>query len=272
MRLFGFWFGIVLSVSTLATGNEINKVVLYGDQDYYPYSFTEKGVQRGLYSELLRQLSIPGIELQLVPIPWKRGLKYLEEGLIFGLYPPYKLKQERPYIRPYSLPLFSERVVFYCHNRAGLDQNKPQWPEDFQGLKIGRNLGFTMVPGGFWNAVENKRIELMEFAGTDISLQALALQRSIDCYLNDAVAIQLAYKKLKRQWKGHRLYHKIVPIELVLDVLQQQAYIGYSNPYLQRHPEYLPVIEQLDQAIKQFTQSPDFDSFIDRYWSSISND
>ena len=119
-------------------------VILYGDDDYAPYSYVENGVFKGMYVDILRLAasSMPDYRLELQPRPWKRGLDALEKGQVFGLFPPGR-KTERPYVQPYSAMLYRESVVLFCHD-AVMRTPRTHFPTDFAGLSIGVNTGFFL--------------------------------------------------------------------------------------------------------------------------------
>lgn len=79
------------------------KVILFGDDDYAPYSYMEDGEFTGMYVDILKKAALklaPAYEVEWQPRPWKRGLAEMESGSAFGLFPP-GLKKERTYIGPY---------------------------------------------------------------------------------------------------------------------------------------------------------------------------
>ena len=119
-------------------------VILYGDDDYAPYSYVENGVFKGMYIDILREAAsqMPAYRLVLQPRPWKRGLAALEQGRVFGLFPPGR-KTERPYVQPYSAMLYRESVVLFCHDEV-MRTPRAHFPQDFAGLRIGVNAGFLM--------------------------------------------------------------------------------------------------------------------------------
>ena len=89
------------------------KIVLYGDDDYAPYSYVEGGQFKGMYVEILKKAAqklAPEYEVELQPRPWTRALAELQKGYAFALFPP-GMKNERAYIKPYSVPLDRKSVV-----------------------------------------------------------------------------------------------------------------------------------------------------------------
>lgn len=65
------------------------RVTIFADDAYPPYSYAENGRAVGIYPEILRAADVlmTEFEIELQPIPWRRGLKLLEAGRIFALLP-----------------------------------------------------------------------------------------------------------------------------------------------------------------------------------------
>lgn len=53
---------------------------------------------KGFYTELIRQVAkdLPGYRVELQTTPWKRGLRQVEMGDAFAIYPLYRFEAERP--------------------------------------------------------------------------------------------------------------------------------------------------------------------------------
>ena len=175
---------LALSLYASAAVQAGERVVLYGDENYPPYSFIQDGQFKGIYVEILRRAAEqlqPDYLVELAPISWKRGLLYLEQGTGFGLFPP-GIKQERGYIHEYSVPLYQETVVVFC-NANVMKTHPKQFPEDFQGLTMGANRGF-LLSARLMNAVYSGIVKIEEANGNESNLQKLARER-IDCYVSD---------------------------------------------------------------------------------------
>ncbi|MEG1118525.1 MAG: transporter substrate-binding domain-containing protein, partial [Janthinobacterium sp.] len=134
---------LCLSIAASARVGAAVPLVIYGDDDYPPYSYVENGRMKGIYTEIVREAtqSMPRYAVQLRPVPWKRGVLMLQTGDAFALYPPYSWRSERPYVR-YSVPLLMEQLVVLCKQDVLDKRTLRQWPADYAGLHIGVNAGF----------------------------------------------------------------------------------------------------------------------------------
>lgn len=209
--------------STDAYSSQI-KVTLYADEGYPPYSYTENNKLKGIYVEVLTEAMkyLPEYKLELVPLPWKRGLSYLETGRVLGLVPPYFTK-ERHYIE-FSLSFAVEHVVIFCHSKVV----KMKFPEDFKGLLIGINAGFSLADS-FTEATEKKIIRVEEGKNNEINIKKLALKR-IDCYANDRLSVYYTLSKLLNE-ADVKPYLKNMQLHEVAQIDTREAYIGYSKKY-----------------------------------------
>ncbi len=200
-------------------------VVVYADDAYPPYSYAEKGEARGIYAEIFRKAfaQMPEYHVEIKPVPWKRGLKMLETGEGFALYPPYFRPQERPYMK-YSTPVLSESVAVFCSPAIAERVERKRWPEDFYGLRFGINAGFSLGGESFDKAVKSGQIIVDPASGNHVNLEKLNLQR-IDCYMNDRFSILWEWRHMNAEGLN-RDGAKIIETAIVG---AEQGYLGYTE-------------------------------------------
>jgi polar amino acid transport system substrate-binding protein len=208
------------SASGTATATE--KIVLYGDEDYAPYSYVEAGHFKGMYVEILSEAAkmlASDYSVELQPIPWKRGLAELASGRSFALFPP-GFKKERDYIQPYSIPIYRETVVLFCNDKT-LKTPRENFPDDFSGLTIGINAGF-LLSGRLIEAANRGVVKLEPAKGNEANIEKLALNR-IDCYASDRAAARFSVKRLPG-------YFSTVNFQLreAVELSGEDTFIGFS--------------------------------------------
>lgn len=222
-------------------GHASEHVVLYGDADYPPYSFVDNGQFTGMYVDILHkaaELLNPAYEVELVPVPWKRGLKYLETGEGLALFPP-GLKKERTYIQTYSVPLYRETVVVFCNDRIMIKHPK-EFPDDFTGLTMGINAGF-LLSERLMQAVRSQVVKVEAGPNNESNLRKLAARR-IDCYVSDRAAALFSAKQLRKAEPRF----DFVPTEATT-LSGEDTFIGYSG--LANPPYKADFIKQMDAAL-----------------------
>jgi len=188
--------GFSILLIGLGTAYAVEKIVIYGDDDYAPYSYLEDGQFIGIYVSILQDAAkklAAAYSIQLQPIPWKRGLSELENGKSFALFPP-GLKSERTYIQPYSVALYRETVVLFCTDKV-MRRPHASFPDDYAGLIVGVNLGF-LLSDRLMQASKQGKITLDAAKGNETNLKKLARQR-IDCYASDRTAARYSFKRLR---------------------------------------------------------------------------
>lgn len=221
-------------------------VILYGDDDYAPYSYVENGVFKGMYVDILRLAAraMPAYRLELQPRPWKRGLDALEKGQVFGLFPPGR-KTERPYVQPYSAMLYRESVVLFCHD-AVMRTPRTQFPADFAGLTIGVNTGF-LLSEKLMAPARTGLLRLEAAKGNEANLKKLALRR-IDCYASDRGAARHTARRLQGELASFDF-----TLHEVLELSSEATYIAYSA---RNTPAYkADFIEKMNAALLALRQS-----------------
>jgi len=213
-----FWIAFTSISAAYAT----EKVVIYGDDNYAPYSYVEDGNFKGMYIDILQQAAkklAPAYAVELQAIPWKRGLAELEDGTSFALFPP-GLKKERAYIQPYSVVIYRETEVLFC-NDAVMKSPRKIFPDDFTGLTIGINLGF-LLSDRLMQAAKQGSIKLDPAEGNETNLKKLALHR-IDCYASDRAAAVYSMKRLRANFVVSHF-----ALQEAVELSGEDTFIAYS--------------------------------------------
>lgn len=232
-------------------------VVLYGDENYPPYSYMKNGHFTGIDVDILRvaaaQLA-PAYKVELAPTPWKRGLAMLENGTAFGLFPPGR-KADRTYIDQYSVPILRESVVVFC-NRQVMRTPRINFPDDYAGLTIGINAGF-LLSDRLMQAANHGTVLLEPAKDNNANLKKLALHR-IDCYASDRVAAYFSAKELG----GELSADERVP-QIATELSAEETFIGYSA---RNAPAYkADFIEKMNSSLRTMKANGSIAKIIERY-------
>lgn len=249
--------GILLLLATLPVAHAAQLVILYGDENYPPYSYIENRQFTGIDVDILRMAAAklgPSYELKLIPTPWKRGLAMLETGSAFGLFPP-GLKRDRRYIDRYSTVILRESVVVFC-NRMVMQRPRVHFPDDFAGLTIGINAGF-LLSDRLVQAANRGIVKLEPAKDNNSNLRKMAMHR-IDCYASDRFAALYSARQL-----GDVLsIDERVPL-VAAELSDENTYIGYSA---KSAPAFKSdFIEKMDAALNAMKANGDIDRIIERY-------
>ncbi|CAM2865531.1 ABC transporter substrate-binding protein [Vibrio neptunius] len=241
------------------------KVVVYGDDSYPPYSYGEDGVAKGIYSDILRRVfeQMPDYDIELVPVPWKRGLKMLKVGQGFALYPPYYYSDRRRYISPYSKPILDEEVVVFCHPDRIKERALTQWPQDYLGLTVGVNEAFALGGQTFWDAVKSGDITLLEAKGNRPNIINL-YEKKTDCYMNDRLSILWEIKRMTNEG----LLPQDWQLTLGAVVSSEQGYLGFTNRAPDSYPFKKDFIKKFNQSLNKLKETGEIDSIIKAYFEN----
>jgi polar amino acid transport system substrate-binding protein len=230
-----------------AAAGATEKVTLYGDDDYAPYSYVEDGRFKGMYVDILQRAAqrlAPEYQVELQPRPWTRALAELEKGVSFALFPP-GLKRERPYIEPYSVPLYRETVVLFCNEQV-MSAPHSRFPEDFTGIKIGVNAGF-LLSSRLMDAVHASVVAIEPAKGNETNLKKLAAGR-IACYASDRLAAVYSAKKL-----GASLGNGKFVLREAVELSGENTYIAYS---MYNNPPYkADFVKKMNDALQEMKRS-----------------
>ena len=249
---------LVLLAGMSAAAHAAENVVIYGDNDYAPYSYVENGEFKGIYVEMLKKAIEklpPAYHVELVPVPWKRGMDEVQGGSAFAIFPPYERRKDRPWIDPYSHPLYKEEIVALCNNDV-MKTPRRKFPDDYAGVTFGTNSGFA-VSQALTDAVKAGKVKLAEAKGNDSNIRKLAAKR-IDCYVNDRGSILFSIKKLGAdpEVAGMKITEAIV-------FGGENAFIGYSAA--NKAPYKADFVEKMNTAIGAVQKSGAAARILDSY-------
>ena len=225
------------------------KVIIYGDDSYPPYSFmeTKEKTAKGIYVEILKKAFsyMPDYDVVITVIPWKRGIKNIKVGDGVALFPPYFAEKRVPWMN-FSEPILAEKIIVFSTEE--ILKGKKRWPDDFFGLRGGINLGFNHVSMGgqaFADAVKEGKIKLDEAKSNDASLKKLSIGR-IDFYLNDQL-IDISN------------YPKVVRSSIVAS--QNHGYLGFTRK-IDKFPFIPEFKKQFDEVIKKMKSNGEIDQIV----------
>jgi polar amino acid transport system substrate-binding protein len=237
-------------------------VTIYSDDSYPPYSYQENGEAKGIYVEILKTAfsRMKGYTVTIKPVLWKRGLGYIETGIGFGIFPPYY----RPDIRPWmdvSVPILDESLVFFC-NADTLTTPRPNWPQDYAGLKIAHNQGFSTFKETV-DELAKYNITIVNAVGSETNLIKLA-NRQVDCYDNDRLSIlwQLQRLKAKGAYKPGSTQAEIVEATVISS---EKGYLGYTNTDKGAFAYKEDFKAQLDKILADMKESGEIQKIVDQF-------
>ena len=253
----------LLSLSVYAQKQAI-AVTIYADDSYPPYSYSEKGEAKGVYHQILIEAfsQMPDYKVTIQPVPWKRGLKLLEKGAGFALYPPYSRPNERPYIDPYSLPILEEKVVAFCNTDTPKNTENLVWPSSFRNLTIGINQGFSTGGKAFKEMLKRGEIAVESANSNEQNILKLLLRR-IDCYINDRASILEGLKEIRDNKKYSNM--SFSDIEEKTTISSEYGHLGYT-----KHASYYPFkqsfIKDFNHIIEKMLQNGSIEQISNQFF------
>lgn len=257
MAVLRFLIFYVVCLSPYAFADDPISVTIVGDSSYPPYSYMENGKLTGIYTDLINAIApkMKGYTLKLQGLPWKRALLRVENGEAPFVFPPYFRQKERPYLR-YSDPLLDEKLVMFCNGKVML-QPRNQFPDDFQGLRIGRNLGF-LVGDHILQAGKVGLIRLISISNAATALRRMDTNK-MDCYINDRLSVLYEFKVLQEKEK---LYN--TRLVEAAQFSNEQAYLaGSTNQDL--FPFMDDFFEQFNQHLAALKANGTLDKIVAKY-------
>ncbi|MFK5975069.1 MAG: transporter substrate-binding domain-containing protein [Sulfurovum sp.] len=252
-------FLVYLLVVTLSISLWSQKVTIYSDCDFKPYSYCEgdkvKGISIDIYKAIFSKIDDYSVEIKGIDL--EDGLKKMEnsEILMLGTV-PYRPKK-RAYISDYTESFIYQNEVLYCNRDIGI--NKPIWPKDFNNTKVAIMKGFN-IDESLQNAIDKGYIELVEGEQKE-NLDNL-IYKKVDCYINDAISLKGELLKVKEEFKKSDNNISLDDIKAVLSISNNSYHIGFSNA---NFPAKNYLIRKINLAIKIMQNSKEIEEIKSRH-------
>ena len=239
------------------------EVTILADESYPPYSFVENSQLKGIYIDIIKaaaKLIEQEYKVNIIAVPWKRGLRELKKGTAFALLPPYKHIEKRNYIWPYSVPIMKEEIVAFCQKNIDfIEYLSPETKKTNLPLIIGINAGYLILNQKIEQAQKINNLVISENKSTSANIMKLYYKR-LDCYLND---------KLSTLWEISNLTKdsniSFDSIKETLTVMTETAHIGYTNNPAHDFQFKGDFILRMDHALSSLILSNEYQTIIDRY-------
>ncbi|GLO61978.1 ABC transporter substrate-binding protein [Vibrio sp. MACH09] len=255
---------LLFTISFFSFANQKQHVTIYGESTYRPYAWVEDGVFKGIYIDVLNTIfeQMDDYQVTLKAVPWERGLFLLKTGDAFSLFPPYYYPNRRPYISPYSTPLYREKTVLICQKKV-FDIERNKWPNDYYGLSIGQSSGYLLGGEAFFEAVARNEMFLSESRRAGQNLLMVATGR-IDCYINDELVIKTELNELSKD-EHYRAYLDNVQFGPIISY--EDSFLGFSNVNNELYPYKAHFVEQFNTLLTEMHKRGEIELIIEKHLS-----
>lgn len=184
-----FWLAIALFAGTgVALAQQ--RLRIGAEDDWRPYSYVKEGKPQGFAVDLVRAAwAAAGVEVDLVPLPYARCRKEVDNGKLAGCFDTLRDAKTEPNYLWHKQPLFMGRIGIY----ARLDLpggNAKATINTLRGARVGITNGYD-----YGEAFDNDATMRRVSAASDlISLRELAAGRIDYALVYDRVADQISAK------------------------------------------------------------------------------
>ena len=226
----------------------VQVVELLGDKSYPPYSYAEDGVAKGIYVDIIKKAvsKIPEYDVKFRMIAWKRSIALIKKGKAFGFFPPYYSKERTEWTH-FSKPILMERSLIYALSKTL--EGKKQFPEDFFGLTVCLNKGFTLMTGGLKmkNAIDKGDLKLI-YGKNNRACLGRVFRGAADLYVNDQLINISEFPSIKRG----------------LVVAENAGHIGFSFNK-KRYPYMDDFEKKFNSVIQEMKKSGEIENILQSY-------
>jgi len=253
--------------------NEYHKVLILADDAYPPYSYSENEEAKGIYVDMVSAAAEKMLDqymVEVLVVPWKRALHAIEQGQALAVLPPYIHYDKRPYIRPYSVPLYQEHVVAICHRGITEKHLNSAADDKTQGvINVGINSGYLILNRTMQKAVQMGSIKIWENRDTRSNLMKL-LANKVHCYLNDRLSMQWELAQMHRLGLANPIDMSLV--SEVSTIMSRTAHIGYTNNPHHGFKYKQDFIKRMDKALRELQLSGQADKIIQGYVETVNEE
>jgi polar amino acid transport system substrate-binding protein len=260
---------------------KIQPVEIFTYDTLPPYAYRdEQGQLTGLYVEIVTAAvaRMPEYSLSFTVLPWARVKYNAKHGTAFAILAPYfhahdwltDTEPVKPYIWPYSLPLYTQEDVVICNANVLLTARK-NFPEDYTGLSFVMWRGDGRAKPAFNQLVEDKKIKLT-LVNSIKDTVALIQQGWQDCTLTAKQPFYwyLAQYKKSREFQNHK--NEVTLVETVV-VSSNDGFLGYTDINSEENYPYKKDFTiKFDIEIYKMKQSGELNDIINRFVNHEIND
>ena len=161
----------------------------------------------------------------------------------------------------YSESVLTEQTSVFCRRSVMDSKKRVHWPDDFFGLKIATNTGFSTGGTNFDEAVREGKIIKDEGPGNRSNILKLLLGR-VDCYINDRLSILWELKRLQNPAEPSLRPDSIVE---VLALSEEPAYLGITNVHTDRYPFRDDFVRELNAILLNMQKRGEIQMIVNRY-------
>jgi len=240
-----------------------------------PFAFRDDdGELTGVYIDIVKKAvsRMPEYQIKFNLLPWARAKSQVEKGEVFAILPPYfhahdwltNTLPQRPYIWPYSLPLFTQRDVVICNEKVLL-QARINYPQDYQGLKFVMWRGDGRAGEAFTNMVKDKKIELHLFNDMKSTIPSLISGRA-DCTVTSRVPFAWYVKQMKDSGEWTKYNESNITLKEVAVISSSQGYLGYTDINAEKNYPYKKDFSiKFDIEVFKMKRSGEIQQIVDRF-------
>lgn len=248
--------------------------ILVEDGHFPPFKFIGKeGQTTGIYPEIVRKAvsRMPGYTVKFKALPWPRCKKEISRGNAFAMLPPYfhahdwltDTLPKRPYIWPYSLPLFTQTDIVVC-NEAKLKHPRPNWPEDYLDLSFAQQSGDGIAGAKFNRLAQQNKIDLTLVASNRHTIMMVIAGR-VDCTVISKAPLYWIIKEMKKNGEYQKFDRGITLTEAKV-ISTNDGYLGYTDINAEKNFPYKKDFSiKFDIEIYKMKKNGDIQKIIDSF-------
>lgn len=272
---------LILFLSSFSA-QAIQKVEIYTYDSLPPFTFRDQNMKlTGIYIEAVKKIAegMPNYDISFKVVPWARAKALAEQGEAFAILPPYfhahdwltKSKPHRPYLWPYSQPIFTQTDVVICKGNVEINHSA-SFPKDFTGLHFSSMRGDGRAGEEFFDLVKTKKIRLTQLDSIESAI-LFFLYRDVDCIVSSQYPFYWYLGKLQEvknyELNGKRitvnLDGRTIPLREVTVIAINYGHLAYTDINTeQEFPFKKDFSIQFDVGLYHLKKSGELDRIIDK--------
>lgn len=252
--------GLIAALSLSTSPALAEPVRIISTDNDQPFAFINDQKQpAGLYHSVIKEAlaKIPGAEATIEVMPFRRGLAEVTEGKALGIYPVATENHGFEGVQSTSVPFLTEEIVTVCSDKLFDQTSGKNFPDDYKGLNIGRNVG-GKGGGVVDNAATSGIFKLQESRDTQGGLKILFAGRS-DCYITENLTFLIEVKAMATEVGFNPA--EIPPFSVGTTIVKQNVGIGYGAAK-SSNPAWMELAGKLDEALSDMKKSGRIDVLV----------
>ncbi len=238
-------------------------ITFASDNNNPPTQYTINGTPVGLLVDVIKMVDtrLDKFDIEIQPSSWPKAKNKVRRGEALGLVGSFFHGHDWPNLYPYSYPIMYDTLVSICNEESNIPEGA-QWPQDYQGLKVGTVTGYDGWLNSGINYREKGIANFFQYPNAPLAISAVN-KSLVDCTLFEESGYR-AYQSKQEEGQNSEVGSNL---RITSYISRHSIHIAYSQKMLNagNHPYAREFIKAFDKALFELLISGQLKPILTKY-------